>query len=75
MTFSEALEAMKQGKWVKRSAWGGYWFIHEDVYVHGDGKAGRMNPMIIACLRDGGGYAPAQAYQQDLLAEDWEIVD
>ncbi|SHL17431.1 hypothetical protein SAMN05443507_1525 [Alicyclobacillus tolerans] len=30
--------------------------------------------MIVAYLRDGAGYAPAQPYQQDLLADDWEIV-
>ncbi|WP_072875463.1 Thoeris anti-defense Tad2 family protein [Alicyclobacillus tolerans] len=65
---------MKQGECVKRSSWGGYWFIHEGVHLHGNGKAARMNHMIVAYLRDGAGYAPAQPYQQDLLADDWEIV-
>jgi hypothetical protein len=85
MNFGEALEAMKQGKKVARSHWGGYWFITNqavilnDVTVNEDtsisAKLGiGMNRMIVACLKDNAGYVPATAYQEDILAEDWGIV-
>jgi Protein of unknown function (DUF2829) len=88
MNFGQALEALKQGKKVKRKHWGGYWFISQPVIFEGlqviekDGQKGikadsaiGMNPTIIACLKDNGGYVPATAYQEDLLAEDWEVVE
>lgn len=31
--------------------------------------------LIIAVLKDSDGIAPAQPYQADILAEDWEIID
>ena len=84
MTFGEALEEIKQGNRVKRSSWGGYWFLAEPGGTYCgeivDKKIGmcaqsKMNPMIVACLKDDGGYAPAQPYQADLLADDWEVVE
>jgi len=80
MNFGLAIEALKDGKKVKREAWGGYWFIpnqeqplrgwepNSDVRVV-------INESIIARLKDDGGYAPAQPYQADILAEDWEITE
>lgn len=75
LSFSEALELMKQGKKVKRLNWGGYWFIPKKVLVS-DGKefAYETNPMIMACLKNAGGYINATPYMEDLLAEDWEEV-
>ncbi len=75
-SFSKALELLKQGKSVKRLHWGGYWFIPENSIVHetlshGHSKVSKMNQMIVACLKDNGGYVPATPYQDDLLAEDW----
>jgi hypothetical protein len=67
MNFGQAIELLKQGKKVKRAAWGGYWYI--DYEFWGDGS-----PVIIAVLKDDEGRAPAQAYQGDMLAEDWEEV-
>ncbi|MED1948989.1 MW1434 family type I TA system toxin [Brevibacillus centrosporus] len=82
MDFGQALEALKQGHKVKRAHWGGYWFIAEGAYCGevvneeiGLCAQHTMNPMIVACLKDNGGYAPAAPYQGDLLAEDWAIVE
>lgn len=71
--FDKALQLMKEGKRVKRKHWGGYWFIPgnwEATLFVGDIRH-RFNPMIVACLKDDGGYAPATPYQEDILAEDW----
>jgi hypothetical protein len=77
MNFGQALEALKEGKKVKRGFWGGYWFLSTTgkVYVPDESTLLPYNPMIVACLKDNGGYAPAQPYQADLLADDWEIVE
>lgn len=70
MNFGQALEALKEGKKVKRSFWGGYWKIEAyELY-----STNEYSEMIIAKLKDDGGYAPAQPYQADLLAEDWEVI-
>lgn len=74
--FSVALEKIKEGKKVKRKAWGGYWFLPE-FNVIGERIEGRLhshtvNKTIMARLKDDGGYVPAQPYQEDILAEDWE---
>lgn len=79
LSFGGALKLLKEGKKVKRKDWGGYWIIDDvrsnvgeeqrDVY-----NENHMWSQIIAKLKDGG-YAPAQPYQADLLAEDWEEVE
>jgi hypothetical protein len=80
MNFGQALGALKEGKKVKRGFWGGYWFI-EEVEHWGDNTFIPYEPptyitkIIMAKLKDNAGYAPAQAYQADLLAEDWEVVE
>lgn len=73
MDFGKAIESLKEGKKVARKDWGGYWSIEKIVFkkkvnhsVHAE--------IIMATLKDGG-YAPAQPYQADILAEDWEIVE
>jgi hypothetical protein len=69
MNFGQAIEALKEGKKVARSIWGGYWVIEEwDKIDIGS------TPLIVAYLKDGG-FAPAQAYQADILAEDYEIIE
>jgi hypothetical protein len=84
MNFSEALQALKDGKRIKREIWGGYWFLAGSVQAEHDpvsyGKDGErssfyMYKMIVAVLAGNGGLAPAQPYQSDLLAEDWMIVE
>ena len=73
----EAIKRIKQGKKCKRKHWGGYWFMPNRGPKFFDGKIGlqNMNPMIIAKLKDDGGYVPATPYQEDMLAEDWIEVD
>lgn len=79
MNFGEALQALKESKKVKRESWGGYWLLAENATVYfTQGFANDqqdLNPTILAVLKDDGGVAPAQPYQCDLLAEDWQIVD
>jgi hypothetical protein len=79
MNFSQALEELKRGKRVKRSFWGGYWFIPESLPSGYESfkynKEFKLNCLIVARLKDDGGYAPAQPYQADLLADDWEVIE
>jgi hypothetical protein len=74
LTFSEALELLKQGKRVKRAIWGGYWFIPQVTVYVCDVVEEPMSQMIVAAVKDGS-YAPATPYQADLLANDWEEVE
>jgi hypothetical protein len=81
MNFGEALEHLKQGKKIRRSIWGGYWELHYNVHLNSDGdrvdqkKERHLDQLIVAVLRDNKGIAPAQTYQEDILAEDWLIVE
>lgn len=78
MRFGEAIELMNQGKRVKRAHWGGYWF-KTDVMFNEPGEdvdTSKLPPyaanLIMAKLKDNGGYVPATAYQEDMQADDWE---
>lgn len=85
MNFGEALQALKDGFLVKRSSWSGYWYLAKGAEVKHDklnlSKHNEyidevyMDKMIVAILKDDGGAAPAQPYQSDLLAEDWQTVE
>lgn len=85
MNFGEALQALKDGFKIRRSVWEGYWYLAENVHaqhmtvVSNDGSSGchgfTMQYMIVACIKDGQGCAPAMPYQEDILSEDWYIVD
>lgn len=85
MDFSEALIHLKEGKLVKRHDWGGYWFIPTTnpsavvatklSNITSIPQLVNLNNIILACLKDDGGYAPAQPYMADLFAEDWEDVE
>lgn len=72
MNFGEALEELKKGNKIKRKHWGGYWYL-DSVVLESHAYDGE-NYFIVAKLKEGG-YAPAQAYQGDMLAEDWEVID
>jgi Protein of unknown function (DUF2829) len=78
VNFGQALEAMKQGKKAKRKHWGGYWFIGyveiREPIPYTKWSNIDSTQMIIARLKDGG-YVPATPYQEDLLAEDWEVIE
>jgi hypothetical protein len=83
MNFGEALQALKEGKKVTRSIWGGYWEFWNEPILNAESEIGNgykkscqfLNGLIVAVLKDNGGVAPAQPYQSDLLAEDWGIID
>lgn len=89
LPFEVALRYLKDGRKVKRSIWGGYWYLTTNVTIDHDPIinlsnsqepsgmiiGGKMEKLIIAFLKDGQGLAAAQPYQQDLLAEDWQIVE
>lgn len=80
MNFGQAIEALKEGNKVKRAIWGGHWFLAKNPVATqqvGDGYESKFsfeNGLIVAELKDMGGCAPAQAYQADILAEDWEVI-
>lgn len=82
MDFGDAIKAIKNGEYVKRADWGGYWFlpvaIQFSTYTSRlKGKVPNdvfMNDTIVACLKDGSGFAPAVPYMEDMLADDWEIA-
>lgn len=67
MNFGQAIEALKQFKHVKRAKWGGYWSMEL--------ATGFSTPVIVAHLKDSNDKVPATAYQEDMLAEDWQIVN
>jgi len=80
LSFGDAINALKVGKKVTRSIWDGYWFLSDKPYLteakDEDCKSSfHLGPTIFAMLKDFGGVAPAQAYQSDMLADDWMIVE
>lgn len=79
MNFGEALQALKEGKKVTRSIWGGYWYLAKDVVImhaeRSDGPNGCGIPSVILAVLKNGGIAIAQPYQEDLLSDDWQIVE
>ena len=79
MNFGEALAALKEGKKVSRSVWGGFWILARNVKIayakYGDTETQETPQLILAILKDGKGIAPATPYQEDLLAEDWSVID
>lgn len=82
MDFGDAIKAIKDGKYVKRADWGGYWFLPVAIQLsnYTSGLEGKvpddvfMNDTIVACLKGDEGFAPATPYMADMLADDWEIA-
>lgn len=66
MNFGKALEALKNGEKVKREKWGGYWKL--------ENLSDLDSPIIVAILKSTYKRVAATPYQEDLLAEDWEII-
>ncbi|MED1403871.1 DUF2829 domain-containing protein [Bacillus mycoides] len=73
MNFGQALEVLKEGKKVKREHWGGYW-CKQALLGKQDTKLPEWSGQFIVAALEGG-YAPAQPYQADMFAEDWEVVE
>ena len=72
MDFGDAIKAIKNGHRVKREDWGGFWYLPNNKPQVNDQP---MNKMIVAVLKDNGGYAPASPYMADMLADDWVDLD
>lgn len=71
MNFGSAIEALKFGHKVKRSGWS-----NEESYIalqtpDENSKMGHPYIYIRTCT---GKYAPWTVSNQDILAEDWELV-
>lgn len=80
LTFGQAIDkAIKEGKKVSRSIWGGYWYI-ETISYNGDKEQGdyyeknHKHKVLMAKLKDGG-FAIATPYQEDMFAQDWMVVE
>jgi len=72
MDFGDAIKAIRNGHRVKREDWGGFWYLPKnDPQINNQ----PMNKMIVAVLKDDGGYAPASPYMADMLADDWVDLD
>lgn len=72
LAFHEAMEALDNGFKVARNIWGGYW--HMVDVAKWDNEGIKYKKQIVAELKDGG-WAIASPYQDDMLANDWMIVD
>ena len=76
LTYGQAVDlCIHKGQKISRPHWGGYWFVPTTL-VEGRDNDGDfiMNKIIVACLKEGCGFAPATPYQEDLFAQDWMIV-
>lgn len=68
MRFEEALKAMREGKKVKNSAYNYiYAIIDNDVCMSNINHFNIMNNL--------GSWREAEIYSDELLAEDWEVVN
>jgi hypothetical protein len=80
MKFGEAIEAMKEGKRVRRQGWNGkgMWLVLiEPCNAMHESSAGAfaMQPCIGMKTAQGGMQPGWLASQTDMLAEDWTIVE
>lgn len=79
-SFGQALEWLKTGAKVRRAIWKGHWFLATETVCHTNSGTGgyvrgfNFKQLIVAVLADDGGCVPAQPYQADILANDWEIA-
>jgi gamma-glutamylcyclotransferase (GGCT)/AIG2-like uncharacterized protein YtfP len=80
MSYGEAMFALiNQGKKVTRKVWDGYWLMDTIHYNGGEPQKGltsknHAHKVIMAKLKTGG-FAVASPYQEDMLANDWMIVE
>ena len=72
MDFGDAIKAIKNGHRVKREGWGEFWYLPKNEPQVNNQP---MNKMIVAVLKNEGGYAPASPYMADMLADDWVDLD
>jgi len=83
MNFGQALEALKEGKWVQRAGWNGkdmHIYLEDSLSVtFGDGafkgQTRKYEPCIVMFTAQGKHQPGWLASQPDMLAEDWQIVE
>ena len=85
MDFSEALDALKEGKKIRRVGWNGkgqyVQLAYMDTCIMSDGTAisepvpANFGSRFLMFVGTSGYQCGWLASQADLLAEDWEIVD
>lgn len=87
MTFSDALDALKQGATIARRGWNGkdmyLYLVHSSEFSVNRAPLNRILPegtqvnyrAHIDMRTAQGDFVPWVASQSDLLAEDWIIVD
>jgi hypothetical protein len=76
MTFSQALDRIKDGRQVVRSGWNGknMFLFYVPVWTYTDGKQDNYpNLPFIAMKTAGETVVPWLASQTDILADDWEV--
>lgn len=66
MKFEDALKALREGKKIRRDAWT---FFTSILYVK------ELNTIAMSESMRNRGYTISSISIEDLLAEDWEIVD
>lgn len=69
MTFSKALEHLKDGWKVSRSGWNG-----KGMYIYLEPKSGVMEAHIVMYTAEGKFQPGWLASQADLLADDWTVA-
>ena len=70
LTFSEAVEAMREGEQVDRPSWMSSMFL---TLLKPNQVGGLSEPYIIQRRQDGA-FVPWSAPHSDLLAEDWRVL-
>lgn len=84
LTFSQALERLKEGKKIQRSGWNGQWVVLQKAYPDGipinkntaeatgipEGTVMKFHPYLMIKTADGT-FAPWAPSQTDILANDW----
>lgn len=88
ITFSKALEAVKEGRKISREGWNGkgMFVVYQKAYPQGipinkntseatgipEGTICRFHPYLMMCTVDGS-FVPWLASQTDILADDWSV--
>ena len=82
MNFGQAIEALKEGKWVQRAGWNGknMHLYLEDMLTFTPGagvfkgQTRKYEPVIVMFTADKKHQPGWLASQADMLADDWAIV-
>lgn len=78
MSFSEALEKLKEGKKIKRKGWNGkeqYLTLAKRVYYKDIGDETHISNKAIVFHGTQGIQVGWLASQADMLTDDWEVIE